>query len=273
MLTDTCYRSLFDEAPIGLALCDMKGNLKHVNQAYADLLGRTIEETLKKSYWEITPKIYKNAERTQLELIAKESKFGPYEKEYIHKNGTFVPVRLSGRVINLKNKKYIYTAVERIGGPYLSAMFEMDKLGIALCTLDGHLVAVNQKYANILGRSVEETLKLSYWEITPVDYKNREELMKRIIAVDERFGPYEKHYKRSDGVLTKVRLHGWKVTIDGRDFIWTIVQDLGELQPGDTTRLLPPPKTGRRRNDALSVPIKVAKTQKEGNEQSAQSSE
>ena len=42
------YRVLFDEAPVGLALCSMKdGAYVAVNKAFAALLGRTPDETLR----------------------------------------------------------------------------------------------------------------------------------------------------------------------------------------------------------------------------------
>jgi len=84
------YRILFEEAVIGLALCKMSGELVDVNKAYADLIGLTIKQALKLSYWDITPEKYKAKELELLEALEKTGKYGPFEKEYIHKNGSLV---------------------------------------------------------------------------------------------------------------------------------------------------------------------------------------
>lgn len=103
-LPEDFYRVLFQEAPIGLALCLLEtGELVNVNQAYADLLGRSVEETLKLSYWQVTPRRYEREEQEQLAYLRENRRYGPYEKEYIHKNGSLIPVRLSGVIVEIQD--------------------------------------------------------------------------------------------------------------------------------------------------------------------------
>jgi len=108
------YRILFEEAVIGLALCKMSGELVDVNKAYADLIGLTIKQALKLSYWDITPEKYKAKELELLEALEKTGKYGPFEKEYIHKNGSLVPVKLSGQLVTIDGEQYIWSTVEDI---------------------------------------------------------------------------------------------------------------------------------------------------------------
>lgn len=105
---------LFEKTVIGLALCRMNGDLVDVNTAFAALLGRSVEETLKLTYWQITPEKYTSQETSQLKSLVKTGRYGPYEKEYIHKDGHFVPVRLSGQIVEIKGEKYIWSSVEDI---------------------------------------------------------------------------------------------------------------------------------------------------------------
>jgi len=107
-------RALFKQATIGLALTTMNGRLTDVNPAYAEIIGHSIEETLKLTYWEITPDKYIEQEQLQLQSMAKIGHYGPYEKEYIHKDGHLVPVRLQGKVIEQKGEKYILSSIEDI---------------------------------------------------------------------------------------------------------------------------------------------------------------
>lgn len=107
-------RMLFEKSTIGLALCRMNGDLVDINPAYASILGRSIEETLKLSYWDITPEKYAAYEQAQLKQLEQTGSYGPYEKEYIHANGHFVPVRLSGQILERGGKKFIWSSVEDI---------------------------------------------------------------------------------------------------------------------------------------------------------------
>ena len=110
----TYHRMLFDNTVIGLALCRTNGELVDVNSAFAALLGRSIDEVLKLTYWEITPEKYAQQEKSQLESLEKTGRYGPYEKEYIHTDGHYIPVRLSGQIVEIDDEKYIWSSVEDI---------------------------------------------------------------------------------------------------------------------------------------------------------------
>lgn len=115
MRTDAKFGDLlFEKTAIGLALCQMNGDLVDVNSAYSALLGRTTDETLSLSYWQITPKKYEIEEALRLEELRQNGQYGPYEKEYIHKDGHLVPVRLSGKLIEIDGTEYIWSSVEDI---------------------------------------------------------------------------------------------------------------------------------------------------------------
>lgn len=107
-------RMLFEKTVIGLALCRMNGDLVDVNTAFSELLGRSVEETLALTYWQITPKKYASQENSQLESLEKTGRYGPYEKEYIHADGHLIPVRLSGQIMEIDGENYIWSSVEDI---------------------------------------------------------------------------------------------------------------------------------------------------------------
>jgi len=107
-------RVLFEKLPLGLALCDMQGNLVDINQEYANILGREIEETKQLSYWDITPEKYASQEQEQLATLEQKGSYGPYEKEYLHKDGRSIPVRLQGTLLKIDGKDHIWSSVEDI---------------------------------------------------------------------------------------------------------------------------------------------------------------
>ena len=108
-------RYLFEESPIGLALCRMDGRLLEVNAAYAAIIGYTISETLALTYWDITPVEYADREAEQLQNLQTTGRYGPYEKEYVCKDGRRVPVVLSGIVVEKDGESLIWSSVEEIG--------------------------------------------------------------------------------------------------------------------------------------------------------------
>ena len=120
-------RTLFEESPIGLLLCDADGNVVDVNPAFATILGRTVDETKKLSNRDITPEQYADNERAQLENLEREGSYGPYEKEYLHKDGHRVPVRLTGRLLQKNGKNFIWSSVENISD-YKQARDRIDHL-------------------------------------------------------------------------------------------------------------------------------------------------
>jgi len=107
-------RMLFDQSAVGLALTSLDGKMIDINPAYANILGRTIEEAKELTYWEITPEKYIDQEQQQLKDLDETGYYGPYEKEYIHKDGHFVPVRLQGKIIERTGVKYIWSSVEDV---------------------------------------------------------------------------------------------------------------------------------------------------------------
>jgi len=105
---------LLEQCPIGLALYRMDGTLIDINPAYAQILGRTVAETLHLTYQEFTPQKYIVADQTFLEKVIRTGRYGPYEKEYIHKDGHLVPVRISGQIIEKNGEQLVWSSVEDI---------------------------------------------------------------------------------------------------------------------------------------------------------------
>lgn len=111
----TAYnRTLFETSPVGLLLCSMDGNLIDINPYYLDIIGYTEAEAKNLTYWDLTPKEYSSQEQEQLRSLETTGHYGPYEKEYIHKDGHRVPVLLNGLLIERNNTQYIWSSVEDI---------------------------------------------------------------------------------------------------------------------------------------------------------------
>lgn len=117
---DALQRKVFESLPLGLILCDTDGRPVFVNEVFAAIIGRTVEETLQLTYWDLTPSDYMVRERLIAETLAVEGGYGPYEKECLHKDGHRVPVRMHGLQVTMNNQRFICTTVEDISQQRLS---------------------------------------------------------------------------------------------------------------------------------------------------------
>lgn len=103
---------LFDEIPIGLALCRMDGSFVDVNPALCRILGRSREDILDLTYWDVTPQRYEKLEQVQLQALKLYGRYGPFEKQYVHRDGHLVPVRLMGALIHSTGEDLIVSSIE-----------------------------------------------------------------------------------------------------------------------------------------------------------------
>ncbi|BAY74886.1 PAS/PAC sensor hybrid histidine kinase [Nostoc linckia NIES-25] len=110
---DEYYRQLFEKCPVGLVLCRLDGTIIDMNPAYAAIAGRTVPETLNLNYWEMTRQDYA-AKSATLESLERTGRYEPCDREYIHKNGHLVPVRLSGVLVEQNGECVIFSTVENI---------------------------------------------------------------------------------------------------------------------------------------------------------------
>ncbi len=91
------FQSIYDLSPVGIALNNFEtGEFIEINDALLYSIGYTKEELGALSFWDITPIKYKDEEGEQLKLLEKNGRYGPYEKEYIRKDGSHYPVLLNG---------------------------------------------------------------------------------------------------------------------------------------------------------------------------------
>jgi diguanylate cyclase (GGDEF)-like protein/PAS domain S-box-containing protein len=115
IISENKLRGLFELSPLGIALTDMSGRYLEFNQAFENICGYTHDELNKLDYWALTPKKYAAEEARQLESLQLTGHYGPYEKEYVRKNGTRVPLQLSGLLITgADGLNYIWSIVEDI---------------------------------------------------------------------------------------------------------------------------------------------------------------
>ena len=108
-------QGLFELSPLGIALNDMSGRFVDFNDAFRRICGYPEQELRQLDYWSLTPKEYQAQEALQLESLRRTGKYGPYEKEYVRKDGSRVPLVLNGVLVKgSEGADYIWSIVEDI---------------------------------------------------------------------------------------------------------------------------------------------------------------
>lgn len=102
------YRGLYESVKDGILHADIDGNIIECNPEFANMLGYEIDELKEKSLYEITPDYLKNGiDRVVNEQIMEKGYTEEYEKEYIRKDGSTVPVSIRGWLVKGKDNESI----------------------------------------------------------------------------------------------------------------------------------------------------------------------
>ncbi|GAB4383175.1 MAG: hypothetical protein Kow00121_44620 [Elainellaceae cyanobacterium] len=112
--SDEYSRQLFEQCPVGLVLCRLDGKLVDVNPAFASMLGYAPLEILNFTYQQLTPQEYTHTDESLIAEIERTGHCKPFEKEYIHRNGHLVPVRISTRLIEKAGEQLVWCSIEDI---------------------------------------------------------------------------------------------------------------------------------------------------------------
>jgi len=106
---------LFELSPLGIALTDMQGHYLEFNEAFRQICDYPTEQLKALDYWELTPKEYAADEQHQLETLVRSGRYGPYEKEYIRRDGSRIPLRLNGVLMtDREGRRFIWSIIEDI---------------------------------------------------------------------------------------------------------------------------------------------------------------
>ncbi|WP_026376300.1 PAS domain S-box protein [Aestuariibacter salexigens] len=103
-------------APVGIAINKLEdGSFDFVNKEFSRFTGYDVDELNNMDYWQLTPEKYAEDEQVQLGSLQETGRYGPYKKEYIHRDGHCYPVLLSGvKIQDNHGQDYIWSVVQDI---------------------------------------------------------------------------------------------------------------------------------------------------------------
>ena len=215
---------LYDHFPCICFAVDTNGSLIVVSKFTLNKLGYVSSELFGRFFWQVTAPedevIVKNIfnlyqSPPTLEIITEQeltlitiagvripiiAKFNLIKDNNFHEFIQITGIEIINSAQNLTNLTKLTRAEENNHSLVLAAaIFEQAAIGMAICSLEGEFLQVNQKYAEILGYSVAELLDQS-WQTVTHDQSLPEDtaMRQRLLAGELVNGYIEKKYIRKD---------------------------------------------------------------------------
>lgn len=108
-------RSLFETSPLGVTLSTEDGRFIEANGAFLKIIGYARDDLPGLSYQVLTAPEYAQLDDIHVRLLAETGRYGPFEKEYVRKDGSRVAVSLNGSMITAPDgEQYVWSTVEDI---------------------------------------------------------------------------------------------------------------------------------------------------------------
>lgn len=160
-------RTLFEASSIGMNLCRLDGLWLRSNPAFLGIIGYSREEADGGlTYWQLTPRRYDAQEAEQLRLLQDTGRYGPYEKEFVRKDGSLVPVRLNGYLVEAQGGQHLIwsfieditaerdLAQQRLAAIHQSKLAALGELAASVAHEINNPLSVIMGYADVLEASV-----------------------------------------------------------------------------------------------------------------------
>lgn len=217
------FRRLFESNIIGVIFPDIEGNISDANDAFLQMVGYTREELLagKVRWKEMTPPEYRSLDEQKVEEIVTTGVCTPFEKEYICKDGSRVPILVAAAlldgskqntvafVLDLSERNQALKALRESESKF-RRLVEANMIGVMFWDASGNILDANDAFLQMVGYTREELQagKMRWKDMTPV-----EQLQSSIESIGEmkKFGasmPLEKEYIRKDGTRVPIMLGG-----------------------------------------------------------------
>ncbi|MET0391769.1 MAG: PAS domain S-box protein [Chitinophagaceae bacterium] len=175
------YRAFFDISPLPICIHRYAdGKFITGNPAFYKLVGYTEEEFNKLNFREITPSRY-DAQQTEFwETLVRTGRYGPYEKEYIHKDSHLIPIVVNGtRFDNEKGEELVYSVIEDISArkeaemqvaqekARLMAFVEHAPAAVAMFDNEVRYIAVSNRWMEEYQLQGQSIIGRTHYEVFP----------------------------------------------------------------------------------------------------------
>ncbi len=135
------------------------------------------------------------------------------------------------RTINCALEKNKTTRGSANAEEHYAQLFNNTKDGIVTVTFEGKILDFNTSFQRMVGYSVEELRKMSFWDLTPEKWHAMDEkIVKKQIIRRGHSDLYEKEYKHKNGTVFPIEVSAFLSKGSGRkaETMWAFVRDISE---------------------------------------------
>ena len=187
------FSSIFHFSPVGISLNEFEsGRFIEANEVLLDKIGYSKEEIVELTFRDLTPKEFNFIERDKKKSLIDSNRFGPYEKEYLKKDGSTFPVLCNclrftdstgqdliltinqdiseqKKLINDLNQERIKSVQDAL---YYKSLLENNSFFVVKTDLQGNYIYMNSYFCERLGIEADDFLGKSALElIIPEDHQ------------------------------------------------------------------------------------------------------
>ena len=174
------FKRLYDANILGMIFWDTAGNITQANREFLRIVGYTEEDVLSgKVRWrDLTPPEYAPRDENALREMAETGVSAPFEKEYIRKDGSRVPVVIGAALFTGQRDVgicFVRDLTERKRAEeneaeakaYLESSLASSVAGVLLLDKQARFSYVNPAFVNWLGRKGEDFIGKTVPEVSP----------------------------------------------------------------------------------------------------------
>jgi PAS domain S-box-containing protein len=216
-------RRLVDSNIIGIFIGDSRGRIIEANDAFLEILGYGHDDVVsgRMRWTKLTPAEWAPADENALAQLSVTGTCRPYEKEYCRKDGSRVPVLVGGAfferetdegvvfVIDMSERKRAEEAL-REREIKIRRLVDSNIIGIFIWDFDGRIVEANDEFLRMVNYDREDLVsdRIRWADLTPPDWRDRNNSRIERQKTSGRFEPFEKEYTRKDGSRVPVLIGG-----------------------------------------------------------------
>ena len=141
------------------------GKMLYISPSCQDLLGYNADEIIGKSFAEFIPKDKLSSAFKSMAKLLREKDIIVFNSDVIHKNGSEIPVEVTGRIVEVYGERMGQGAIRDISGRLIAeeklrssentfkTIWENSLDGMRLTDEDGIVYMCNEAYAKMIGKS------------------------------------------------------------------------------------------------------------------------
>jgi two-component system, sensor histidine kinase and response regulator len=254
--SEQLFRSIFDNAQIGISFFSIDGREAFANRACQEMLGCTGEELSREETWDkmVHPDDRGFGAARYADLQQGKRERDEWEQRFIRRDGRTVVT--SARFTLLRNPEgkpqYVTSLTEDIterkraeerlrdSEELFRSIFENAPVGISLYRVDGSQYFTNSALQKMVGYTHEDLSSLDKWEqiVHPDERASRAERMARLVRGDRDIDAWEQRFLHRDGrvVVTQRNCSVVRDAADKPQYLLNMTTDITERKRAQEER-------------------------------------